>query len=72
MRLEDLNDLELRDLREKVSSLTLATKNLISKNDSQREQSEFTWNSVGEGGRGKVYVCYWVGEGVEVGRRCWV
>ena len=40
MRLEDLHDLELRGMREKVSGLTLQNKNLNSKNNNQKDQSK--------------------------------
>ena len=40
MKMEDLHDLELRELRSKVSTLNLANKNQDSKIDSQKKQSE--------------------------------
>ena len=40
MMLEDVNDVEFRKLRSKVSSLSLENKNLSTKNSSQKEQSK--------------------------------
>jgi hypothetical protein len=48
MLMEDSHDLELRDLREKVSSLTLDNKNLSSRTDSQKEQSELSVHVIGQ------------------------
>ena len=42
MRLEDVNDQEMRDLRELVSKLTLDNKSLSSKITGQKEQSKRT------------------------------
>ena len=42
MRLEDVNDQEMRDLRELVSKLTLDNKSLSSKITGQKEQSKHT------------------------------
>ena len=41
MRLEDVNDQEMRDLRELVSKLTLDNKSLSSKITGQKEQSKY-------------------------------
>ncbi len=40
MMLEDVNDVEFRKLRSKVSSLSLETKHLSTKNNNQKEQSK--------------------------------
>ena len=42
MRLEDLTDQEVRDLREQVSKLALDNRSLSSKITSQKEQSKHT------------------------------
>ena len=46
MMLEDVNDVEFRKLRSRVSSLSLENKNLFSKTSSQKDQSESASSAV--------------------------